>query len=55
MPHAARVFLDPYHENRGFQVLAPGYPGFEAEVEALKADPGRWNARSDARPSNLTW
>ena len=29
----------PYYENRGFQVLAPGYPGFEGEVEALNADP----------------
>jgi pimeloyl-ACP methyl ester carboxylesterase len=29
----------PYYENRGFQVLAPGYPGFGAEVEALNADP----------------
>ena len=27
-----------HYENRGFKVLAPGYPGFEAEVEALNAD-----------------
>jgi len=27
-----------HYENRGFRVLAPGYPGFEAEVEALNAD-----------------
>jgi len=26
-------------EGRGFRVLAPGYPGFEVEVEALNADP----------------
>ena len=24
---------------KGFRVLAPGYPGFEVEVEALNADP----------------
>ena len=28
-----------HYEARGFRVLAPGYPGFEAEVEALNADP----------------
>ncbi len=27
------------YEARGFRVLAPGYPGFEVEVEALNADP----------------
>src|SRR5690242_5473492 len=27
-----------HYENRGFKVLAPAYPGFEAEVEALNAD-----------------
>jgi len=28
-----------HYESRGFRVLAPAYPGFEAEVEALNADP----------------
>ena len=28
-----------YYESKGFRVLAPGYPGFEVEVEALNADP----------------
>jgi pimeloyl-ACP methyl ester carboxylesterase len=28
-----------HYEARGFTVLAPGYPGFEVEVEALNADP----------------
>jgi pimeloyl-ACP methyl ester carboxylesterase len=28
-----------HYESRGFQVLAPAYPGFEVEVEALNADP----------------
>jgi pimeloyl-ACP methyl ester carboxylesterase len=28
-----------HYENRGFRVLTPTYPGFEAEVEALNADP----------------
>jgi pimeloyl-ACP methyl ester carboxylesterase len=28
-----------HYEARGFKVLAPAYPGFEAEVEALNADP----------------
>jgi pimeloyl-ACP methyl ester carboxylesterase len=27
------------YESRGYRVLAPAYPGFEAEVEALNADP----------------
>ena len=26
-------------ETRGYKVLAPAYPGFEVEVEALNADP----------------
>jgi pimeloyl-ACP methyl ester carboxylesterase len=28
-----------HYESRGFTVLAPAYPGLEAEVEALNADP----------------
>jgi pimeloyl-ACP methyl ester carboxylesterase len=28
-----------HYEGRGFRVLAPTYPGFEGEVEALRADP----------------
>ena len=28
-----------HYEQRGFRVLAPGYPGFEVEVESLNADP----------------
>jgi pimeloyl-ACP methyl ester carboxylesterase len=28
-----------HYEGRGFTVLAPAYPGFEVEVEALNADP----------------
>jgi pimeloyl-ACP methyl ester carboxylesterase len=28
-----------HYENRGLRVLAPAYPGFEVEVEALNADP----------------
>ena len=28
-----------HYEQRGYRVLAPGYPGFEVEVEALNADP----------------
>jgi pimeloyl-ACP methyl ester carboxylesterase len=31
----------PYLERRGYRVLTPGYPGFEIEVEALRADPSR--------------
>ena len=27
------------YEARGFKVLAPAYPGFEVEVEAIRADP----------------
>ena len=28
-----------HYEAKGYRVLAPGYPGFEVEVEALSADP----------------
>jgi pimeloyl-ACP methyl ester carboxylesterase len=28
-----------YYQDKGYRVLAPAYPGFEVEVEALKADP----------------
>ena len=28
-----------HYEAKGFKVLAPAYPGFEVEVEALNADP----------------
>ena len=28
-----------YYEQKGYRVLAPAYPGFEVEVEALNADP----------------
>lgn len=28
-----------HYRRHGFDVLAPGYPGFEGEVEALRADP----------------
>ncbi|MGH7724420.1 MAG: alpha/beta hydrolase [Candidatus Eiseniibacteriota bacterium] len=31
----------PRYEGRGFRVIAPTYPGFEVEVEALRADPSR--------------
>ena len=27
-----------HYEAKGFKVLAPAYPGFEVEVEALNAD-----------------
>ena len=29
----------PRYESRGFRVLAPSYPGFEGEVEGLRANP----------------
>jgi pimeloyl-ACP methyl ester carboxylesterase len=29
----------PHYEQKGFRVLAPAYPGFEVEVEALNIDP----------------
>ena len=28
-----------HYESAGYRVLAPAYPGFEVEVEALNADP----------------
>ena len=30
-----------HYESKGYTVLAPAYPGFEVEVEALNADPTR--------------
>ena len=37
-----------YYDEQGYRVLAPGYPGFEIEVEAFKrvnaSYPGRWSA-----------
>lgn len=29
----------PHYESRGYKVIAPAYPGFDVEVEALNADP----------------
>src|SRR4029434_2606763 len=28
-----------YYQDKGYRVLAPAYPGFEVELEALRADP----------------
>jgi alpha-beta hydrolase superfamily lysophospholipase len=37
-PRSWEQWVERY-ERRGFRVLAPAYPGFEVEVEALNADP----------------
>jgi pimeloyl-ACP methyl ester carboxylesterase len=37
-PRSWEHWIDHYRE-RGYRVLAPAYPGFEVEVEALNADP----------------
>ena len=37
-PRSWEKWIDRY-TNRGFRVLAPTYPGFDVEVEALNADP----------------
>jgi pimeloyl-ACP methyl ester carboxylesterase len=37
-PRSWEHWID-YYERRGYRVLAPAYPGFEVEVEALNADP----------------
>jgi pimeloyl-ACP methyl ester carboxylesterase len=37
-PRSWEHWIDHYRA-RGFRVLAPAYPGFEVEVEALNADP----------------
>lgn len=37
-PRSWENWIDHYQQ-RGFRVLAPAYPGFEVEVEALNADP----------------
>src|SRR3954467_12483045 len=37
-PRSGEHWISRY-EAQGHRVLAPGYPGFEVEVEALNADP----------------
>ena len=37
-PRSWEEWIDHY-EAKGFTVIAPAYPGFEVEVEALRADP----------------
>jgi pimeloyl-ACP methyl ester carboxylesterase len=37
-PRSWEHWIDHYR-GRGYRVLAPAYPGFEVEVEALNADP----------------
>lgn len=37
-PRSWEAWVDHY-EQKGFTVIAPAYPGFEVEVEALNADP----------------
>jgi alpha-beta hydrolase superfamily lysophospholipase len=37
-PRSWEHWIDHY-ERKGFRVLAPAYPGFEVEVDALNADP----------------
>ena len=37
-PRSWQKWVERY-ENKGYRVLAPAYPGFEVEVEALNADP----------------
>lgn len=38
-PRSWEAWIERYRA-RGYTVIAPAYPGFEAEVEALNADPG---------------
>ena len=38
-----------HYERRGYRVLAPAYPGFEVEVEALNADPSPDRGPHDPR------
>jgi esterase/lipase len=37
-PRSWEQWVERY-ERKGYRVLAPAYPGFEVEVEALNADP----------------
>jgi pimeloyl-ACP methyl ester carboxylesterase len=39
VPHRSWQEWAAHYEHRGYRVLAPAYPGFEVEVEALNADP----------------
>ena len=42
-----------HYEGRGYRVLAPAYPGFEVEVEALNADPSPIEALTVRRSSSI--
>jgi hypothetical protein len=46
-PRSWEHWIDHY-QARGFRVLAPAYPGFEVEVEALNADPSPIEALTTA-------
>ena len=43
-----------HYEAKGFRVVAPAYPGFEVEVEALNADPTPIEAADGPRRSSST-
>ena len=43
-----------HYEGRGYRVLAPAYPGFEVEVEALNADPSPIEASRSPRSSTTS-
>ena len=45
-PRSWEGWVDHY-EKKGYTVLAPAYPGFEVEVEALNADPTPIETRDD--------
>lgn len=47
-PRSWEAWIERY-EARGLRVLAPAYPGFDAEVEALRADPSVVAAASFAQ------
>ena len=42
------------YESRGYRVLTPAYPGFEVEVEALRATHRRSSASPCRKPSSTS-
>ena len=43
-----------HYEAKGYTVLTPAYPGFEIEVEALRADPRRSSSSRCRRSSTCS-
>ena len=52
-PRSWEKWVERY-EGKGYRVLAPAYPGFEVEVEALREDPSPIEALTVPPSSSTT-